>query len=534
MLVIVESPIKAKKIYGFLKSKYKDVQVLSTFGHFRDLPRKSLAVNLKTLKPGFVILKPKVADRIKKDAKDVDVIIATDPDREGEAIAYHIAKIIGKRPKSIQRVDFRAIEYGSVMHQLENPREIDNGLVDSWKARRVADRLVGYLVSPQLWKRMKKHWLSAGRVQSCVLKAIVEREHEIKNFESEPYWNIIVTLPKKVTLRSDPIYSKKEAVRILKLLKKHGLRAKFIEKKEEEFPFPPFISSTMQQDCGMRYKWTPDFTMKIAQRLFENGFITYHRTDSARCSAKGIKMVRKYIEENYVKYHRDQPVYRKGKGRDAHECIRPTKIRTEEKDLPNDEKKQRLYTLIQNRFIASQAKDALWLHRAIRALLNHKNHGKIYFRADSWIILFDGWRHFYQTGRRESEKALPKMESGVVKPNKFKKIAAEENETKPPWRYNIPAVIKWMESNGVGRPSTYANIVSTLARRKYVIVSKKVKVLIATDLGKQVIEELEDMGYSWLLSAKTTAILEDKLDKIASGKIPWKKVVRIIQKRLPS
>jgi DNA topoisomerase-1 len=534
MLIIVESPTKAKKIYGFLKSKHDDVQVISTFGHFRDLPRKSIAVDLKTLKPGFVILKPKVAARIKKDAKNADVIIATDPDREGEAIAYHIAKIIGKSPKSIQRVDFRSIDYGSVMRQLENPREIDSGLVDSWKARRVADRLVGYLVSPQLWKRMKKHWLSAGRVQSCVLKAIVEREHEIKNFEPEAYWNILVTLPKKVILRSDPIFTKKEAIRILRLLKKHGLRLKFGETKQAEFPFPPFISSTMQQDCGMRYKWTPDFTMKLAQQLFENGFITYHRTDSARCSTKAIKMVRKYIEENHPKYHREKPVYRKGKGQDAHECIRPTKVDLPEEKLPKNEQQLRLYNLIRGRFLASQAKDALWLHRYIKALANHKNHGNVYFTASSWKLLFDGWRYFYQTGRIATEKQLPKMESGVIKPKKFKKISAEENETKPPYRYNIPAVIKWMENEGVGRPSTYANIVSTLARRKYVIISKKVKVLIATDLGKQVIEELEDMGYSWLLSAKTTAILEDKLDKIASGEIPWKRVVRVILKRLPT
>ena len=542
-LIIVESPAKANTIKKFLGGNTK---VVASMGHIRDLPKSKLGIDEKTLEPQYINIRGKgdLIKSLKKEAKDAKkVYLATDPDREGEAIAWHLANILSIDPSEVCRVTFNEITKDAVKEAMKEPRTIDMDLTDAQQARRVLDRIVGYKISPVLWKKVQKG-LSAGRVQSVAVKLIVDREEEIEHFIPEEYWNIYVKLKDKKTKKSFEakfygkdsekidIHSENEVNEILNNLK----GAKYIvddiklgEKKRA--PAPPFTTSTMQQEASRKLGFAIKKTMSVAQGLYEGvkikekgsvGLITYMRTDSTRISEVARSAAKQHIEAEFGKEYYENRYYKTKKdSQDAHEAIRPTYIElTPDKikaDLTKDQYK--LYKLIYNRFIASQMASAIYDTVGVKILANN-----YVFKANGQTIKFKGFMALYveteDNEEKEEYEKIPYLEKGQELLNE--KIDTKQSFTEPPARYTEASLVKTLEEKGIGRPSTYSPIITTILARRY--IEKIQKQLHPTELGK-VVNKLLIENFKDVINIEFTAEMENQFDKIAEGKENWKKVI---------
>lgn len=538
-LVIVESPSKAKTIGKYLGSTYK---VVASVGHVRDLPKSKLGVDIEEdFEPQYINIRGKgdVIKELKKESKNASqIFLATDPDREGEAISWHLAYILGIPPEEVQRIEFNEITKDKIKDAISKPRGIDQGLVDAQQARRVLDRLVGYQISPLLWKKVQKG-LSAGRVQSVALKILCDREEEIKNFVPQEYWTVSALFKKdkeftakliKKNGKKLTIANKEENDQILKDLSNSEFTvAKVDKKKRSQRPYAPFTTSSLQQDASAKLGFNPRKTMMIAQQLYEGinvkghgtmGLVTYIRTDSVRISSEARANAKTFIINTMGEEYYNSNFYSNKKKdiQDAHEAIRPTDIRLlpsdVESSLSSDQFK--LYNLIWRRFIASQM--AASVSDSVGADLES---GSYLFRATGSRIIFDGFRRIYQTGDEKKDMLLPELkEEEKLIP---KSIEGEQNFTQPPNRFTEAGLIKELEDKDIGRPSTYAPIVATLTDRKYVKRSKKT--LIPTELGMTVTDLLKEY-FKDILDIDFTANMEDQLDDVEMGSTQWKDVIR--------
>lgn len=522
-LVIVESPTKARTLQGFLGSKYK---VLSSSGHVRDLPAKKLSIDIENnFKPDYAIIprSKKIITELKKEIKNKNVILATDEDREGEAIAYHLTQAL--KLENPQRIVFHEITKSAIAEALKNPRSIDMNLVDAQQARRILDRLVGYKLSPLLWKKVARG-LSAGRVQSVTVRLIVEKQKEIDDFKHQEYWTIeaefrdfIAKLAKKndKTIPKLEIKTKRQAEEIIKDLKEAEYKIIDIEKKEvQRHPFPPYTTSTLQQDAVRRLHYSVKQTMMFAQKLYEKGLITYHRTDSLNLSNLFLTEAKKYINKEFgTKYLETRQFKTKSKtAQEAHEAIRPTNVKQKVDD--------KLYKLIWQRAVASQMTSAIFNAQKvdIEALPRRQAGGKCEFRATGQTLKFDGFLRVYKM--KTEETILPELKKNQIL--KLIKLIPLRHFTKPPSPYTEATLVKTLEKHGIGRPSTYAPTLDTIQRRNYVI--KKIKYLHPTDIGILVNNLLVE-HFPKIVDIKFTAKMEEDLDKIAHGKTKW---VPIIEK----
>ena len=540
-LVIVESPAKAKTIKKFLGSGY---DVIASMGHVRDLPENRLSVDVKNdFKPKYEIIKgkEKLVQELKEKAEKSDaVLLATDPDREGEAISWHLAYILGLDTEKDNRITFNEITKTGVTKGMESPRSIDIDLVNAQQARRILDRLVGYKLSPFLSQKIRRG-LSAGRVQSVAVRIIVDREEEIRAFVPEEYWTIDAKFnphgSRKVfgaTFYGDTngkikISDKEQADRILAELQDAEYRIVKMKKgTRKKSPAPPFITSTLQQEASRRLGFQARRTMKAAQELYEGieisgmgavGLITYMRTDSLRISEDAIKDAGDYILERWgKKYLPDTPRHFKTKAgaQDGHEAIRPSmpnlspdKVKD---SLTNDQYK--LYKLIWERFIACQMSNCL--QSTTQADIQAKDY---IFKASGYTVTFDGYTVLYEEGRDEEaerEGSLPVLENGMLL--KMKELAGNQHFTQPPPRYTEASLIKALEENGIGRPSTYAATISTITGREY--VAREGKALKPTELG-EVSTKLMRERFPKIVNIKFTAQVENDLDSVQSGKTDW-------------
>lgn len=538
-LVIVESPSKAKTIGKYLGTTYK---VVASVGHVRDLPKSKLGVDIEEdFEPQYINIRGKgdVIKELKKESKNASqIFLATDPDREGEAISWHLAYILGIPPEEVQRIEFNEITKDKIKDAISKPRGIDQGLVDAQQARRVLDRLVGYQISPLLWKKVQKG-LSAGRVQSVALKILCDREAEIKNFVPQEYWTVSALFKKdkeftakliKKNGKKLTIANKEENDQILKDLNNSEFTvAKVDKKKRSQKPYAPFTTSSLQQDASAKLGFNPRKTMMIAQQLYEGinvkghgtmGLVTYIRTDSVRISSEARANAKTFIINTMGKEYYNSNFYSNKKKdiQDAHEAIRPTDIRLlpsdVESSLSSDQFK--LYNLIWRRFIASQM--AASVSDSVGADIKS---GDYLFRATGSRIIFDGFRKIYQTGDEKKDMLLPDLQEGEkLIP---KSIEGEQNFTQPPNRFTEAGLIKELEDKDIGRPSTYAPIVATLTDRKYVKRSKKT--LIPTELGMTVTDLLKEY-FKDILDVDFTANMEDQLDDVEMGSVQWKDVIR--------
>lgn len=540
-LVIVESPTKAKTIQRFLG---KDYLVRSSYGHIKDLPKSKLGIDIENnFQPKFVII-PKARKTIKllkeESKKSSRVILATDEDREGEAIAYHLKETL--QLTDYQRIVFHEITKRAIEEALKNPRKINMNLVFSQFGRRVLDRIVGYMLSPFLWRKVARG-LSAGRVQSVALRLICEREREIEKFVPQEYWTIIASLLKlkdkseklkideakfeAILVKKDGktipklgIKTKEEAEKILNELKDAEFIVKKIEKKEiKKSPPPPFITSSLQQEAWQRLRFPAKKTMFLAQGLYERGFITYHRTDSFNLSNLALSQARKFIEENFGKnYWQFRKFKTKSKiAQEAHEAIRPTFVNNTPQKLENKLKKDelKLYDLIWKRFLATQMQDALF--DSLSVFIGAKNYE---FKTDGQTLKFDGFLKVYPL--KIEEKTLPFLEE--KEKLKLEKLVPKQHFTQPPPRYTEATLIKTLEKYGIGRPSTYAPIISTIQERNYVQKDKQ-KRFYPTDIGL-VVNDLLVTHFPTIVDIKFTAKMEEELDEIAQGKKEWAQVIK--------
>ncbi|MBQ1907627.1 MAG: type I DNA topoisomerase, partial [Firmicutes bacterium] len=512
-LVIVESPSKAKTIEKFLGSRYK---VLATKGHLRDLPKSRMGVDIDHgFAPEYINVRGKgdTIKEIREAAKAADkVFLATDPDREGEAISWHICSLLGIDPAKANRIAFQEITKPAVTEAVKNPRPVDMQLVDAQQGRRVLDRVVGYKISPLLWAKVGRG-LSAGRVQSAALKMICDREKEIEAFVPREYWTVSAELTKQgltpakekkaaFTARLETRGGKKIAVnnaeenaKILAELKQGGFSVAAVEEKEvQRRPYAPYTTSVLQQDASVRCGFTPKRTMMIAQELYEGvsvkghgtiGLITYMRTDSVRISDIADAACKSYIAENYSKDYVGNNYYsnKKGSAQDAHEAIRPSYVDLAPDDIKDSlsSDQYKLYRLIWSRFVASRMKPAVY--DSVSADIVNGSYG---FKASGRRLVFDGFLKVYSDEGGEKEKMLPPLEKGEVL--KELGVTGEQKFTEPVSRFTEASLIRELEEKGIGRPSTYAPIVSTLMDRKY--IAKDKKVLIPTDLGKLVTKDV--------------------------------------------
>ncbi len=543
-LIIVESPTKAKTISGFLG---KDFKVLSSYGHVRDLPKSKLGIDVKNnFLPTYVIptkAKENVETLKKEASKAQEVILASDEDREGEAIAWHIAQILSeskdkkKKNNNFERIVFHEITEDAIKNALKNPRNIDQNLVDAQQARRVLDRLVGYKLSPFLWHKIR-YGLSAGRVQSVALRLIVEREREIQNFNKEEYWtiegNFLKAGDKKIF--SAKLYSidgkkmdkmeisdKNETEKITANLNGLKYSVASINKKEVyRNPYPPFTTSTLQQEASRRFGFSAKQTMVIAQKLYENGLITYMRTDSLNLSFSALSQAQQIIGKAFGKnYQLDSPRYftNKSKGaQEAHEAIRPTNLaKSPEMANLKDRSQSRLYTLIWKRTIACQMQSA----KVQQTSVDIKDEDNRYvFRATGQTIIFDGFLKVYSSGESDTQEDKENNLPSLKENDKIisKEILPIQHFTEPPARYTDAALIKALEYFGVGRPSTYAPTLSTIQERGY--VEKTEKKYHPTEIGFMVNDMLVE-HFPEIIDVNFTAHIEEELDEIAQGQIPW-------------
>lgn len=523
-LLIVESPAKAKTISKYLDGKYT---VKASVGHIRDLPKSNKkAIDIEAgFIPHYEISKgkEKVVSEIKSLAKRAEeVLLATDPDREGEAIAWHIKEAVGlKNPK---RVVFHEITKDAVKEAIEHPRDIDENLRKAQEARRVLDRLVGYDLSGLIWKKVR-YGLSAGRVQSPALRIIMEREREIRSFIPEKFWTITADVSakegkgEKFTLEcSKEPREEKEVERILEIGNREIWKVKDIAETEaKRSPRAPFITSTLQQSASSRLGFAPSRTMGIAQKLYESGLITYMRTDSVNMSQVALKQIYGLVEKKFGKEYLTPRAYSKKSknAQEAHEAIRPTNMLSESVGL--NEEQQKLYRLIWQRAVSSQMSDAKVMRTKITAIAGKGEIPDFFINGSR--VMFDGWLKADPMSRGEDVE-LPKVAIGEIL--KLIEIRSEGKQTEPPARYSEAGLVKELEKRGIGRPSTYASIIKTLEDRGY--VEKISKALYPTDTGDVVSTFLEG-NFAGYISDSFTAQMEDELDDIANGKIGYEKTL---------
>jgi DNA topoisomerase-1 len=537
-LVIVESPTKGKTIEKFLGKDYK---VLSSYGHVRDLPEEEFGLDVENdFQPKYVILtkaKKNVAVLKKEAEKTNSVILATDEDREGEAIAFHLAFLLdlnGK--KEYKRIVFHEITKSAIEEALKNPRKIDMKLVDAQQARRFLDRIVGYKLSPFLWKKVARG-LSAGRVQSVAVRLVVEREREIQNFKPEEYWSIAALLKKSgnefevMLIKKDgkvldklEIKNKKDAEKIVKDLAGAEYRVISVEKKEiKRNPLPPFTTSTLQQEAWKKFRFPARLTMRIAQNLYEKGFITYHRTDSLNLSDLSLFSAKKFISGNYGENYWAGFLRRyktKSKGaQEAHEAIRPAYPDREPDKLKENEKLEenqfKLYDLIWRRFIACQMAEARFNSTIIDIQAK-----EYVFRANGQSLKFDGFLKIYPIKFEETE--LPPLTKDDLL--ELIKLIPSQHFTQPAARYNEASLIKALEENGIGRPSTFAPTLSTIQERNYIEKDENRR-FRPTEIGT-VVNDLLVAHFPEIVDIKFTAEMEEDLDKIAEGERKWVPVIK--------
>ncbi|EMO7826801.1 type I DNA topoisomerase [Campylobacter upsaliensis] len=539
-LIIVESPAKARTISNFLGNKY---EVIASKGHIRDLPKTSFGIKIEEdhFVPEYRISKDHsalVKELKEKAAKAGQVYLATDEDREGEAIAYHIAKAIGKDENSLPRIVFHEITQSAIEHALKNPRKLDINSVNAQQTRRLLDRIVGYKLSPLLGQKIQRG-LSAGRVQSAALKIIVDREKEIRAFVPLEYFSIDMIFSKDLEaelvefdakkLEKLSLTNKDRAKLILEECQKAQFIVEKIESKERKIaPPPPFMTSTLQQSASNRLGFTPKKTMMIAQKLYEGvkthqgtmGVITYMRTDSLNLAKEAVKGAREFIKEHFGKEYlpsKENIYTTKSKGaQEAHEAIRPTNLSfTPElaaKYLEKDE--LRLYTLIYNRFLACQMNPALSQSEGVFA-----RGGRALFKISGRRVLFEGFYKVY--GDMDKDKILPEFKKAEVL--KTQKLSMSNHFTEPPSRYSEAGLVKKLESLGIGRPSTYAPTISILSARDYVVIEKKQ--LKPNEIAFSVTELLEK-NFSDIVDSHFTSNLENTLDEIAENKADWQETLK--------
>ena len=549
-LLIVESPTKVKSIKKYLGSGY---EVMASAGHIRDLPKSKLGVDIEhDFKPQYINMKDKT-DLIKslKDAaaNSDGVLLATDPDREGEAISWHLAQILALDMNECNRVAFNEITETGVKAGIKEPRKINLDLVDAQQARRVLDRIVGYKLSPFLWKKVKSG-LSAGRVQTVALRLIVEREREIEKFNPEEYWSIDAKLLASRKSFSAKLYgysdgkkidiipNEEEAGNIVSALE--GAEYKVSELKKgirKKQPAPPFITSTLQQEASRKLGFTGQRTMRIAQQLYEGvdvpgvgttGLITYMRTDSLRISEEARAAANKYIAGRFgANYLPEKPRYFKTKSgaQDAHEAIRPTSVTLTPDSVKESltAEQYKLYKLIWERFIASLM--AVCVQNTVNVNITA---GDYLFKASGYSVKFDGFTVLYEEGKDEDSEdggALPEMKEGDIL--KLKELTPNQHFTQPPARYTEPTLIKALDENGIGRPSTYAPIISNILTRDY--IEREKKTLKPTGLG-MVVSDLMVEYFDKIVDVKFTAGLEEKLDEIGAGERGWVDTIKAFYK----
>ena len=544
-LIIVESPAKANTIKKFLGGSTK---VIASMGHIRDLPKSKLGVDIENdFEPEYINIRGKgdLVKLLKREAKQADkVYLATDPDREGEAIAWHLATILKDEEKKITRVTFNEITKGAVQKAIKEPRDIDINLVDAQQARRVLDRIVGYKISPLLWKKVRRG-LSAGRVQSVAVKLIVEREEEIENFDPEEYWNIYVDLKDKETKKEFQakfygqngkkleIHSKEEVDKILEEIEKEKYIVEEVKKGEKKrTPAPPFTTSTMQQEASRKLGFTLKRTMATAQGLYEGvkipdrgtvGLITYMRTDSTRISEEARAAAKTHIVSTYGENYYENRYYRAKKdAQDAHEGIRPTYADLEPESIKDSLTKDqyKLYKLIYNRFMASQMAAAVYDTMSVTI-----NNGDYNFKANGQLLKFKGFMTLYVEGtdiqEKEEEGMLPDLKE--KQELELSKINPKQSFTEPPPRYTEASLVKALEEKGIGRPSTYSPTITTILERRY--IEKEQKQLIPTELGR-VVNKLLTENFTDVINIEFTAKIENEFDEIAEGNEEWKKMLR--------
>lgn len=541
-LVIVESPAKAKTIKKYLG---KDFEVVASMGHIRDLPKSKFGVDVENnFEPHYINMRDKsdVIKELKKQAKKSDTIyLATDPDREGEAISWHLAQLLNLNMNDNNRVTFNEITKTGVQNGMNNPRQIDIDLVNAQQTRRILDRIVGYQLSPFLWKKVKRG-LSAGRVQSVTVRLIVDREREIRSFVPVEYWSVDAkfttkgkarkTFPSKlVTIDGEKVelHTEEETNKILARLEGKKFEVTNVKKKvTKKAPAPPFITSTLQQEASKRLSFQSKRTMKTAQELYEGieikgmgavGLITYMRTDSLRISDEARNSAKTYIEAKFgEKYIPDKPRVFKSKSnaQDAHEAIRPSMPELEPDSIKDNltADQYKLYKLIWSRFIASQMANALLDTVSIDITADN-----CVFRSSGYSVKFDGFTVLYEETKDEEEednKILPEINNGDIV--NVKELKGSQHFTQPPARYTEASLIKTLEENGIGRPSTYAPIITTIISRYY--VERDGKQLKPTQLG-EVVTDLMKEHFKKIVDAKFTANMETTLDEVEKGKTNW-------------
>ncbi len=551
-LVIVESPAKANTIGKFLGKDYK---IVASVGHVRDLPKSQIGVDVdNNFEPKYITIRGKgdVIAKLKKEAKNAKKIyLATDPDREGEAISWHLATLLNIDNSEKCRVTFNEITKNAVKNAIKEPRKIDLDLVDAQQARRILDRIVGYKISPILWKKVKKG-LSAGRVQSVATRLVCDREEEIENFMPEEYWTIDATLEKKGKKSSfnAKFYGKEgkkvelknedDVKNILENIKEKTFVVKKIKKGEKKkSPAPPFITSTMQQEAARKLGFTTKKTMIVAQQLYEGidvkgvgalGLVTYIRTDSTRISNEAQQDAITFIKDKYGEKYvpQEKRIFKnKSASQDAHECIRPSQISMEPDTIKDSLTKEqyKLYKLIWSRFVSSQMSSSEYdtINTDITA-------GDYVFRANGQILKFKGFIVLYQEGKddegEEKENNVPELAEGEEL--KQKKIDPKQHFTQPPPRFTEASLVKTLEEKGIGRPSTYAPTITTILARGYVV--KDAKTLLPTELGK-IVNDIMKNYFHDIVDVEFTAQLEKKLDDVEEG---FKKWVEVMQGFYPS
>ncbi|MCL2414834.1 MAG: type I DNA topoisomerase [Bacteroidales bacterium] len=560
-LVIVESPAKAKTIEKYLGKDYK---ILSSYGHVRDLPKGSLSINVEQdFTPEYEVPndKKKIISELSKEAKNADFVwLASDEDREGEAIAWHLSEVLNLDKNKTKRIAFNEITKTAILHAIENPRRLNEDLINAQQARRILDRLVGYEISPVLWKKIRPQ-LSAGRVQSVAVRLIVDREKEIKDFESTSAFRVtsLFELPSKKTLDAElnkRFAEAKETKAFLEDCKTAEFTVSDIETKPaKRTPSAPFTTSTLQQEASRKLGFSVAKTMLVAQQLYEAGFITYMRTDSTNLSGLAINTAKDAIEKNYgAKYHKMRQYATKSKGaQEAHEAIRPTYI--DNQKIEGDASQQKLYDLIWKRTIASQMSDAEFEKTTVNIDISNRSEK---FQAKGEVLMFDGFLKVYMETKDEEEDSdmkglLPPM--NVNDTLSAQKISARETFTQALPRYTEASLVKKMEELGIGRPSTYAPTISTIQKREYVVKedregnertyktfeldekgnikeadkietfgTEKTK-LFPTDIGNLVTGFLVE-NFDSIVDFNFTAEVEKEFDEIASGEIKWTEMLR--------
>ena len=544
-LIIVESPAKANTIKKFLGGSTK---VVASMGHIRDLPKSKLGIDIEhDFEPEYINIRGKgdLIKSLKTDAKKAKkVYLATDPDREGEAIAWHLAKILENDKDKITRVTFNEITKTAVQKAIKEPRNIDLNTVDAQQARRVLDRIVGYKISPILWKKVKRG-LSAGRVQSVAVKLIVDRENEIESFIPEEYWNIYADLKDEKSKKQfearfygkngkkQEIHSKEEIAQILKTIEKAKYTVSEVKKGEKKRnPAPPFTTSTMQQEASRKLGFTLKKTMSVAQGLYEGvkiaekgtvGLITYMRTDSTRISEEARASAKKQIVATYGEEYYENRYYKTSKdAQDAHEGIRPTYADIEPDKIKDELTKDqyKLYKLIYNRFMASQMKPAIYDTMAVNIKADDYD-----FKANGQNLKFKGFMTLYVEGTDEKEEKeegiLPELQENQEV--KLLKINPKQSFTEPPARYTEASLVKTLEEKGIGRPSTYSPTITTILERRY--IQKEQKQLVPTELGK-IVNKILTENFTDVINVEFTAKIENEFDEIAEGKEQWKQMIR--------